>query len=249
MEPKPASSRLLRQGFLATPMLLALLFAPANLGAENLPAQTHAAQAAKPEQQPNTAKPVPEATATQPPASSAPVDHANQPINQAKVSWDSRGLEIEASNSSLRQILRQVAAATGGKLEGLSQDQRVFGNYGPGPERDVLLQLLDGSGYNVLMMGGRGTDAPLEIVLSPRSPVSPQTQIHGNPTEAQATDPDPDPDPDPTEAPRPDTNQSPFANGEPVKDQAQFVQEILDRQHKIDVQQEQQQQDQQTDPQ
>ena len=46
------------------------------------------------------------------------------------MSWDSRGLEIEAYNSSLNQILRQVAADTGAKLEGLTQDQRVFGSYG-----------------------------------------------------------------------------------------------------------------------
>jgi hypothetical protein len=35
------------------------------------------------------------------------------------VSWDSCGLEIEASNSSLNQILYQVAADAGAKLEGL----------------------------------------------------------------------------------------------------------------------------------
>jgi hypothetical protein len=76
----------------------------------------------------------------------------HQPPNQARMTWDSSGLEIEASNSSLNQILHQVATVTGAKLEGLTQDQRVFGNYGPGQSSDVLLKLLDGSGYNVLMM-------------------------------------------------------------------------------------------------
>ncbi len=55
------------------------------------------------------------------------------------------------------------------KLEGMDQDQRIFGTYGPGPARDVLSQLLDGSGYNVLMIGDRGQGTPRRIVLSAHS--------------------------------------------------------------------------------
>ena len=58
--------------------------------------------------------------------------------------WDSQGLKIDASNSSLAQILKDVATATGARWQGLEQDQRIFGSYGPGPARDVLTQLLDG---------------------------------------------------------------------------------------------------------
>jgi hypothetical protein len=171
------------------------------------------------------------------------------------VSWDSRGLEIEASNSSLDQILHQVAATTGAKLEGLTQDQRVFGSYGPGPGCDVLSKLLDGSGYNVLMIGRRDTDAPLEIVLSARSPASPQTaannQNRSNSKNDQASaqlKPEPPPDNAP-EQPRPQSTQNPFANGEPPRDPLQFMQEILQRQQQIDQQQQKQQQDQQNNPQ
>jgi hypothetical protein len=177
INPQPAPSRPRRQGFLETlvlglaPSVLALLAVPAILGGKNLPAQTHAPQVTKPAEQKAVAKsaqprqPAPEAIAAGPPDSPAPIWPANQPPNQARVSWDSRGLEIEASNSSHNQILHQVAADTGAKLEGLTQDQRVFGSYGPGPGSDVLWKLLDGSGYNVLMIGGRATDAPLKIVL------------------------------------------------------------------------------------
>ena len=35
----------------------------------------------------------------------------------------------------------------------MNVDQRVFGTYGRGPARDVIAQLLDGSGYDVLMIG------------------------------------------------------------------------------------------------
>jgi hypothetical protein len=56
----------------------------------------------------------------------------------------------------------------GMKVEGLSKDDRIFGNYGPGDPREVLLSLLEGSGYNVLMVGDN-KGAPRELSLSQRS--------------------------------------------------------------------------------
>jgi hypothetical protein len=246
-------SRLRRQRSLKTRVLglvlsvLALLVVPAILCGKNLPAQTSAPQATKPAQQQNPAarpaqpsQPAPEAIAPQPPASPAPIWPADQPPNQARVTWDGRDLEIEASNSSLNQILHQVAADTGAKLEGLAQDQRVFGSYGPGPRSDVLLKLLDGSGYNVLMIGGRDADAPLEIVLSVRSPASPKTAAN-NQNRSISQHPAPEPPPNyPPEPPPPQPNQDPFAKGEPPSDPMQLMQEILQRQQKIDQQQQQQ---------
>lgn len=99
---------------------------------------------------------------------------AEQPANPAKVTWDSHGLAIEASNSSLGQILHDVAAETGVKLQGLDQDERIFGNYGPGPAREVLSRLLDGSGYDVLMIGGQGDEPPQQIILSKSTAGTPQ---------------------------------------------------------------------------
>jgi hypothetical protein len=267
MNPQPAPSR--RQGFLETLVLgltlsvPALLVVPAILGGKNLPAQTQAPQTTQPAQQQKAlAKPAqprrraaahadaastqlqlaPEAIAAPPPASPAPI----WPANQARISWDSRGLEIEASNSSLDQILHQVAAVTGVKLEGLIQDQRVFGSYGPGPVCDVLSKLLDGSGYNVLMIRSANTDAPLEIVLSARSPASPQTaannQNRSNSKDDEASvQPKSEPPPDNLpEQSRSQPAQNPFANGEPPRDPLQFMQEILQRQQNIDQQQDQQ---------
>jgi hypothetical protein len=110
------------------------------------------------------AAPAPE-VAPAPPAPNWPVnDHANP----ASVTWDSRGLRIEASNSSLQAILRQVSVATGTKVEGMGADQRVYGAYGPGQAREVLSQLLQGSGYNVLLAGDLGMGAPRQILLSTR---------------------------------------------------------------------------------
>jgi hypothetical protein len=253
INPQPAPSHLRRQGFFETfglglaHSVVMLLVVSAILGGRKLPAQTPASRATKPAQQQaatNSAQPnqsAPEATVAPPPASSA----ADQPPNQAKVSWGSRGLEIEAFNSSLNQILHQVAADTGAKLEGLTTDQRVFGRYGPGPVSEVLLKLLEGSGYNVLMIGGRDADAPVEIVLSARLPASPQTTANNqNRGNVQQLEPKPQPDSS-AEPPRPQPIQNPFGNGEPPRDPLQFMQEILQRQEKID---QPQQQDQQNNP-
>lgn len=115
-----------------------------------------AAQEAKP--------PVPSA----PPAPKVPDWPANKKPTDASVVWDSHGLFIQASNSSLDQILTEVALKTGAKLEGMGADERIFGAYGPGPARDVLNKLLEGSGYNILMVGDLGGGAPRRIVLSGR---------------------------------------------------------------------------------
>jgi hypothetical protein len=257
--------------------VLALWGVSAILGGKNLPAQSDPPQSAKPAQQQQAAakaaqprraaaharvasiepEPAPEAIAAPPPAPPAPNWPADQPPNQAKVSWDSRGLEIEAFNSSLDEVLRQVAADTGTRLEGLTEnqrifhqgildqgivdqrilDQRIFGTYGPGPVRDVLSKLLDGSGYNVLMIGGRDADTPLEIVLTVSSPANPQTAANnrnrGNPEDDDAAEP-PEPEPPP-----PPPMKTPFGNGDSGKPETpqQIMQDILDRQQKIDQQQ------------
>jgi hypothetical protein len=153
------------------------------------------------------------------------------------VSWDNGGLQIEASNSSLEQILRRVATVTGARLEGFTQDQRIFGNYGPGPACDVLSKLLDGSRYNLFMVGCREADAPLEIVLSTRLTVSPHTAAN-NQNRNEADD-QLKPEPPPGSA-SPPPNQDPFNIGGPPMDPQKHMEEILQRQHKIDQEQQQQ---------
>jgi hypothetical protein len=93
---------------------------------------------------------------------------ANDKPVAAKVTWDIHGLTVEANNSSLGEILKEVATQTGARLEGKTGDERVFGSYGPGPARDIIKQLLDGTTYNVLMVGDQGEGTPRQIVLSNR---------------------------------------------------------------------------------
>ena len=119
---------------------------------------------------------------------------ANEKPAPAVISWDSQGLRIEAANSSLSQILSDVATLTGAKIEGFDADQRVFGLYGPGPARVVLGQLLQGSGYNVVMIGDQGQGTPRQILLSSPSHAGAQST---NPAANNASEEDDDTDEQP----------------------------------------------------
>jgi hypothetical protein len=110
----------------------------------------------------------------------------NDTPNPASVVWDASGLRINASNSSLQQILNEVSTDTGTKVIGNVPDQRVFGSYGPGQASDVLLQLLQNSGFNILLAGDLGHGAPSQIVLTPRRGVGANASAGLNPQQPQA---------------------------------------------------------------
>jgi hypothetical protein len=172
------------------------------------------------------------------PAASAPEPVApppDWPINDkpvaATVVWDSHGLRIDADNSSLEQILNDVSTDTGAKVEGLDTDQRVFGTYGPGPARQVLSELLDGTGYNVLMYGDQGEGTPRAIVLStPPTGPAPANANRNNLATEEDYEPEPPPEPPPAEpasyAPQPATGQP----GAPPRTPQQILQQLQQRQ-------------------
>jgi hypothetical protein len=76
-------------------------------------------------------------------------------------------LSVSADNSSLNQILRQVASSTGIKITGGVADERVFGKYGPDAPAQVLASLLDGTSSN-MVIEQRDPDGPAELILTPR---------------------------------------------------------------------------------
>jgi len=186
------------------------------------------------------------------------------PINDkprpASVVWDATGLRINASNSSLQQILSEVSTETGTKVEGLNADQRVYGEYGPGKARDVLSQLLQGSGYNLLLAGDIGQGAPRQIILSPRRTGpgdAPNTAVTMNGLQPE---PDEDVPEQPEEQPPIQAPQMPITQrpgfgpggpGGPVRTPQQVMEEMQQRQilqQQQMQQQEQQQQQQQQNP-
>lgn len=156
------------------------------------------------------------ASPTQP---AAPAWPANEAARPARVTWNGKGLKIDASNSSLAQILHDVSTSTGAKIEGFQADQRVFGTYGPGPAREVLSKLLDGSGYNVLIIGGAGDAPPAQIVLSASQPAGQQLSTHSqsspNEVDEEAEEPQPAQPQMPQRWPqqRPSTNRMPMSGG------------------------------------
>lgn len=99
----------------------------------------------------------------------------DQPAIPAKIEIAGNELAIEATNASLSDVIRQVAARTGMRVDGNLHDERVFGNYGPGSPPEVLSALLYDSGYNVLMVGSNVEGVPRQLVLSPRT-AGPATQ-------------------------------------------------------------------------
>jgi hypothetical protein len=185
--------------------------------------------------------------ATDPPAQPAPPPPPplpDWPVNDrpsdAKVIWDSKGLSIEAANSSLSQILNEVASKTGATLQGFNRDERIFGVYGPGSARDVINQLLDGTGYNVLMIGDQGQGTPRQILLTPRSAGAPQPSKPNNPAPEEDTEVEQEaqqPELPPAQPPVP-TGTAPAV---PLRTQPEMIQELQERQRQIQQQQQQQQ--------
>ncbi|MGA7884450.1 MAG: hypothetical protein WCA44_01815 [Acidobacteriaceae bacterium] len=101
----------------------------------------------------------------QPPAPLKPVD---QPAQPATITLSGGKLAVKANNSSLNEIVNELGKSGGITISGLDQDQRVFGDYGPGDPRQVLSELLEGAGYNVLMLGVTQQGTPRQLVLSER---------------------------------------------------------------------------------
>ncbi|MDR3742107.1 MAG: hypothetical protein P4L40_24060 [Terracidiphilus sp.] len=216
----------------------AIVLAASTLGlASSVPAQTaatasttHTAKHRKPR---TAAKQTVEAAVPAPVAPPAPNWPANNQPGHAAISWDSRRLRIEASNSSLLQILSDVASATGTRIEGAGADQRVFGSYGPGTPRDVLAQLLQGSGYNILMIGDSGQGLPREVVLTARGGGGSAPSLPGRPQyqpQSQADDdnvddtPAPEPEP-PQPAPVPPDPNHPTPDAQENQQRQQLLQQ------------------------
>jgi hypothetical protein len=195
-------------------------------------------------------KPTPAQTTVE--AAPLPPPPPNWPVNDTptppSVKWDSSGLRIDAANSSLKQILDDVASATGTRIQGFSQDQRVFGNFGPGQPRDVLSQLLQGSGYNIIMIGDQGTGAPRELVLSGRKTSGP-SQPNARPVQDDNEDDSYDNnqiDTQPPQQPQPEPPMRFSPDGAGARTPQQIQQELQQRQQQLLMQQQQIQQQQQT---
>lgn len=111
--------------------------------------------------------------ATAPPAPPPPLPPAQQPAHPAEVSFSQGLLTVHADNSSLVDILNQISRSTGLQIQGLSHDQRIYGSYGPGKLTATVSKLLDGSGYDYVIVGGTESHAPSKLLLTQANTAAP----------------------------------------------------------------------------
>jgi hypothetical protein len=80
-------------------------------------------------------------------------------------------LTIVAPNSTLGDILRSVRKYTAADIEiPATANERVVTRLGPGPAREVMAELLNGSHFNYILLGSpQDANALVRVVLVPKS--------------------------------------------------------------------------------
>jgi len=133
----------------------------------SLLAQSQRTQQSNPPAAPQLSSSIPATPPTAPLPAQPPLTPSQRPPKRAQVTYADGTLSISADNSSLNQILRQIASETGMKITGGVTDERVFGQYGPADPAQILAELLDGTGSNMILVQGDNA-ALAELVLTPR---------------------------------------------------------------------------------
>ena len=99
-----------------------------------------------------------------------------------QVSYQSGQLTIVAPNSTLGDILRAVRKQTGAEIDVPEARERVVTHLGPGPAREVIAELLNGSLLNYVLLGSPQDNSVLtRVVLVPKGPEQAANQPPGQP--------------------------------------------------------------------
>jgi hypothetical protein len=97
-----------------------------------------------------------------------------------QVSYENGQLTIVASNSTLGDILRAVRKQTGAEIDVPDAKERVVTHLGPGPAREVIADLLNGSRFNYVLLGSPDNNNVLtKVVLVQKS--GPETVASNQP--------------------------------------------------------------------
>jgi hypothetical protein len=157
-----------------------------------------------------------------------------------QVSYTNDQLTINAPNSTLADILRAVRKQTGAEIEVPSAPERVVTRLGPGPARDVVAQLLNGSRFNYVLLGSAADDAVLtKVVLVAKTgpdtipPPAPAPNPGVAITQANNSAPPQEPPPDAVDAEQQDDN---AANADDSATTDQAAQEADQQQQQIQQQ-------------
>lgn len=99
--------------------------------------------------------------------SAAPLATEPVPAPASKVTYRGGLLTISAENVSLSDVLHEVSTKTGATIDfpNGSATEPVFTNIGPGPVRDVLATLLNGTKFNYVMLGSENSSNTLEKIV------------------------------------------------------------------------------------
>jgi hypothetical protein len=125
------------------------------------------AQSTRTPQATPAASTLPATQLTTPAPTPVPLTPSQRPPARAQVTYADGTLSVSADNSSLNQILRQIANDTGMKITGGVADERVFGQYGPAAPAQILAQLLNGTSSNMILVQRDNAELG-ELILTPR---------------------------------------------------------------------------------
>jgi hypothetical protein len=204
----------------------------------------------KAKKQPPLPPPLP--SGTQGPVPQVPLDAI--PAVAPQVSYQDGQLTIVAPNSTLGDILRGVRKHTAADIEiPATANERVVTRLGPGPARDVVAELLNGSHFNYILLGSpadasllvrvvlvakTGPDNPTESAQAGNKAVPPADLAAAADTpDADTADENADdiPDQATAEAEQP----APHPDQPGVKTPQQMLQEMQQRQLQLQQQQQQ----------
>lgn len=204
---------------------------------------------------------IPQKQAQLPPPPSGPLSQIPMdqlPAAPPSVSYQNGLLTIVAQNSTLADILLAVRKLTGASIDvPPNATERVVTRLGPGPARDVLANLLNGTSFNYVMVGsasdpaalsallltmasaggpgGTAANTPVAMagqfnpaVLPPQPAPPPVAAQPGNPTVAAAEADDSDDEPDAEDTASTDTQPAGQPQG-PTAEQLQQIQQIREK--------------------
>jgi hypothetical protein len=122
-----------------------------------------------------------------PPPPPPPLRPEQMPAVAPQVTFQNGKLTIIARNSTLGDILRAVHTKTGANVElSGSATERVVGMFGPGPSRDVVASLLNGSHFNYVMLGSEANPDQLQhLILTPKGAEGGAAAAPPQPVQAQ----------------------------------------------------------------
>jgi len=113
----------------------------------------------------------------------SPATLEQSPPTPPRVSFQNGQLTIDATNSTLSQVLRAVQSRTGASIDipAGAGNERVVAQLGPGAPRDVLNTLLNGSKFDYVILGVNGNPGAVQkVILTPRQGGATTTAAQGN---------------------------------------------------------------------